>query len=284
MRLSKNAPIWASARSRVIGLLLIFCAVALTIFYFYDLSIARAIYRPNTAFGAILDGLAPGFAPFIASFLFCTLAHTGKFRIAVIAEWIAAALCALITVYECNHYGELHLTWTQQLLFSAVLLGILVLLSVFCAPDSDELRRLTLCAAVMIVSVLLITEVMKGIWGRQRFCTMTDPARDFTDWLTIQGHPVSDAFKSFPSGHVANGSAVLLLLRFPRAFRSLRRFRSGLVCLVGATILLTAISRMVEGMHFASDVTAGFLIALLCYTLVSSDWFDRLAARLTRHW
>lgn len=74
---------------------------------------------------------------------------------------------------------------------------------------------------------------------------------------------VQEASYSFPSGHafasmVAFGCVILLLLLFlkPSAFRGV------LIVLSFATILLIGFSRIFLGVHYLSDVVAGFSLGL----------------------
>ena len=276
MNSSKSAPAMPARLWVAIGALLL-GAAAMAAFYFYDLPIAQAVYRPDTVFGTVLDAAAPTVPPLIALFLLLATAQSGVSRPAALAEWGFAAIAAWIAVHECNKYGALGWPWFVQGIAAALLLGLGAVAARRCRPDPVALRRLTVCAIGMILLTLGLTELLKNLWGRQRFCTL--PNTDaFTDWLTRNGAPASDAFKSFPSGHTANVGSILLLTLFPYAFPALRRHRIALGVLAGAVILLTAFSRMVEGMHYASDVTAGAMIAIVCWIL-SERWLNHIRKR-----
>ncbi|MEC3981994.1 phosphatase PAP2 family protein [Amycolatopsis sp. H20-H5] len=87
--------------------------------------------------------------------------------------------------------------------------------------------------------------------------------------------PVSQASgPSFPSGHAltsALGGAILVLLVWPALCQGLRRT----ICPVVATaVFLTGFSRLLLGVHYLSDVVAGWLFAL---SLVSATclWMAR---------
>ena len=75
---------------------------------------------------------------------------------------------------------------------------------------------------------------------------------------------------------------LVLVMLFSKAFPSLRRVQPLLNACTVIWIPLMAFSRMVEGMHFASDVTAGFVLALAIFALVSSERFRKWTAPLAK--
>ena len=259
MVLSKKT-VWAVS---VLG-----CA-ALLIFFFLDLPAAQSVYRPGTWFGAFFRVAAPMMPPVFGLLFSGCLARSESEP----AGWrffgcFTALLFASAGGYLFFHYlGRSHPAAVAAL--SLLLLSGSLLLGGVLHPRPETLRRTAVTAVIVIAAVFLTVELLKNIWGRQRFCFMADPAAEFTRWLFPQGRPSSDAFKSFPSGHTANGSMVLLLLLLPSVFPGAERHRLLLKLFAGGWIVLTALSRMLEGMHFASDVTAGFLVAFWVFCAVS---------------
>ena len=80
-----------------------------------------------------------------------------------------------------------------------------------------------------------------------------------------------EEFKSFPSGHAANGAVAMLLTAFV-ALRDSLRPRADLFLMLGfAWALLVALSRVIAGAHFLTDVTMGmaitFVTILVAYRL-----------------
>lgn len=271
---------------KIIAGLMLVCALALAVFYFTDLPIAQAVYHPNTAFGIFFDVLSPSIAPMVGLFLICTLYTSGRGRsisqAARITELVLAAVCAVIAVHQFDHYAKTDLPIWGIGLAAAGLLALMLVLTRWIKPDRAQLQQLVISAVVMILTVFLLVQVIKMIWGRRRFFTMDDPLTQFTPWIFPQGGGTGNTYQSFPSGHTANGCALLLVLLFPRAIPALRRVRPLLVVLVTAWIPMMAFSRMLEGKHFASDVTAGLLLALAVFLLVSSEWFRTRTEKLAK--
>jgi len=134
------------------------------------------------------------------------------------------------------------------------------------------------------VAFILIIELIKNPVGRVRFRTM-NYLGDFdyyTPWYVANGKRklfdlvnadpndpkfnfVSDACKSFPSGHTFSAGICYTLLALP--FLNEKFNKKGVkITLWCATVALTgvvAISRIVAGAHFMSDVLFGGTIAFL---------------------
>ncbi len=121
-------------------------------------------------------------------------------------------------------------------------------------------RKGVIAALFALLLLLLSVELLKNLFGRVRFRDMTEPFSQFTPWYIING-PTSH--KSFPSGHTANAAAVLSLTLTAQKKRT-RQWLWGLgICYT----LVMAISRIIAGAHFASDVLAGGLIGIGCVLL-----------------
>ena len=250
------------------------CGVgALLLFFFFDLPIAQAAYHPGTWFGAFFRVAAP-MMPSLCALLFlgCIVREQRQPM-----RWRVFSLVAAIFFSGVGTYMFFHnLHWSHPVAIAAVAAALFagaLLLGGWLHPDLDAVRRAAATAVVMIAVVFIAVELLKNIWGRPRFYAMTDPVTEFTRWIFPQGKPTSNAFKSFPSGHTANGSDVLLLLLLPMVFPSAQKHKIGLTVFAYVWIVLTAVSRMVEGMHFASDVTVGFLLAFWTFCAVSRIFF-----------
>jgi membrane-associated phospholipid phosphatase len=263
------------------------CAAALVVFFFTDLTIAGAVYDRDTFYGWFFDVLAPSVAPVIGMVLLCCLRVSDVERtthpVLVAVEWVLAAACAYLSADQFDKYAETHMPMWVLLVFALGQFAAAMIIALLAKPDRAALQKLTLQAVCMILVVFVSIVIVKGIWGRQRYFTMTDPMTQFTPWLFPQFRSGS-MYASFPSGHTGNGSAILLLTLFPAAFPRMKKLQNLLYVFVGLWIPLLAFSRMVEGAHFASDVTAGFVIAFAMFCVVNAEWFrkgtEKFAAKL----
>ena len=137
---------------------------------------------------------------------------------------------------------------------------------------------------IATVAFVLVIELIKNPVGRARFRTMNYLGNFdyYTPWYVANGKRklfdlvgadpadpkfnfVSDACKSFPSGHTFSAGLCYTLLALP--FVSEKFNKTGVkIALVCGTVGLTgivAISRIVAGAHFMSDVLFGGTIAFL---------------------
>lgn len=117
--------------------------------------------------------------------------------------------------------------------------------------------------SLFALSAIKLSPFLKGIFERQRPPTT----------------PLPISFDSFPSGH-ALGSAVvygfMLIWTFQRC-RNLR-WRWSLLILIGIWIIWMLICRLLLGVHYLSDVTAGCLIGL-AWTFIAWEVADHLVHR-----
>ena len=75
------------------------------------------------------------------------------------------------------------------------------------------------------------------------------PGTELRDILTAAGVP-KEEFKSFPSGHSANSSILILLTLLPVIRPSLARRQTVLFCTGFGWALAVAVSRIVMGAHY----------------------------------
>lgn len=186
-------------RLRIAAAVLLLGAAALAAFYFYDLPIAQAVYRPDTLFGSVMDAAAPTVPPLIALFLLLATAQSGVSRPAAVAEWIGAAAAAVLAVHECSKYGVFGWSWPVQCAVAVPLLALTAVLARRCSADPAALRRLTACAVAMILLTLGTTELLKNLWGRQRFCTLTDFSSSPTGSPATVAPPPTRSSRSRPA-------------------------------------------------------------------------------------
>ncbi|MGV8830373.1 MAG: phosphatase PAP2 family protein [Devosia sp.] len=113
-------------------------------------------------------------------------------------------------------------------------------------------RELAMLASFIFVGVGLpglASNLTKRLIGRAR-------PEHFTDLGAFHFQPVLNdwSFQSFPSGHSTTALATAMVVGF-----MVPRF-SGLILLIG---LMTGLSRIVIGMHYPTDVVAGFVLGTL---------------------
>ncbi|MBR3438442.1 MAG: phosphatase PAP2 family protein [Clostridia bacterium] len=212
-------------------------------------------------------------------FTLCFLLEAGAF-----AAYYVLALDILN--YNFRHYG---LEGTPkpafmrvELAFVAALLVVLVTFAVNSLSDESirRLLRVAFAAFLAIAVSSLTVEYLKHPFGRTRYRAM-NYAGDFsyfTRWYVLNGQPdkewmketfsSTDACKSFPSGHTQSAALIFCIVMLKDAFGITSKKIKAL--LWGLSILwtgLVALSRIMVGAHFFSDVLVGGTIGFLSVML-----------------
>ncbi len=129
-------------------------------------------------------------------------------------------------------------------LSSPIVIGVMFLMVVAFAPG----RRPGLCAFVNLVSVVLINQVLKYIVQRPR-----------PDGFRL----ISETGYSFPSGHSMVSMAFYGLCAWMVWNYERDRIMRWICCLAFSLIIVVVgMSRVYLGVHYASDVIAGFCVSL----------------------
>ena len=205
--------------------------------------------------------------------------------------------------YDLFHYICRHVPGDGGV--PAFLWGIAAFLALFCAAlslfavngVSDEtLQKLPrfACATVgALLFAVLLVQAVKNPMGRMRYRAMNviGDFSGYTPWYAAHGHPdkawmretfgTSDAFKSFPSGHTRAAAATFYLINLADATGMTdKRRRAALWCFAIGFTGLVAVSRIVVGAHFFSDVLVGGTIGF-AVCMASREFFlvDRIHLR-----
>lgn len=165
-------------------------------------------------------------------------------------------------------------------------LSALALIALWKRIPKEKNDKLIIWSYMIVLTMVgyLVVHFVKGPIGRARYRTMNYLGNFdyYTPWYVINGKRnmfdligategstrynfVSDACKSFPSGHTFSAGMVYTLLALPYLTDKFNK-KSSRILLWVATIGYTgivAISRIVAGAHYMSDVLFGGTIAFL---------------------
>ena len=248
----------------IIGLIFIGCAI---LFGVYDLQISVSMYNPNSTFGTIGEVIGEWPNSFAIIFSGIVFFHQKKNRGFV---RFFSLLLAWLGVFILIFWTYLHLVGVFPplvvgLFLSAIMTIALVLLSFLVQPESY--RRLLDVAVTALISaalVIVVINLIKFFWGRVRFRDMFPSLESFTPWYLPQG---VTGEHSFPSAHTANAaSSCLLWYLIPKVSAKWKK-----VIFLLIPILWTggvAVSRIIVGAHFASDVLFGAVLSFGIWYIV----------------
>ena len=277
-------------------------AVILTLATFYDLELNKAIGNADSIFGQFFRFFGEFwgymFIPVAFAFLFAACTYDTKLGIVIKIVWGIATFVGWFLVmrytmgqFSGTSYGMLEETLPYRLLtlYSVIFALGLTALSLFAVSKIDKktASKLAIFAVVMIIALGLsmgVTEVLKRIWTRQRFRNMDignggSDASGFTPWyipnfgknkaaqsyyvVDDAGAPLSDAYKSFPSGHTCSAALCFVILYLPELFEKLKKHKLGYIICCAIFTIIVALSRIVNRAHFLSDTLFGATIGTL---------------------
>jgi len=209
------------------------------------------------------------------------------------------AIVGAAEVYEYRHNTSVRVAEV----FIALFLDAFMLLALK-GISEDNLKKLfwfvVACACVCIVANVLI-ELIKVPIGRMRFRSINsdegqalinsglldgrcdDGIAGYTRWYHINKQPsddvinqmvayypgAKDAFKSFPSGHTCAAGMSYCLIMLPDVIEFKKKKQAKVLSWIVPIFItmIVAISRIVCGAHYFSDVTFGGTIAFLSVIL-----------------
>lgn len=136
--------------------------------------------------------------------------------------------------------------------------------------DRKVVVRTALVLFLVVLAEIILVNVVKVVWERPRLRFLAEhPDALFQPWYVI-GNDTKEAwlakgidseeFKSFPSGHSANGAVLMLLVILAPLKRAWARPETLLFWIGASWGLLVALSRIIVGAHFVSDTVAGISI------------------------
>ena len=245
----------------------VLAAAAMVVASFFDLKIDIALNDPSNPFAVWL--YRTGEFP---SRLICPIAGAVIFRCtdkkAVAA--VGAALCLGGSAYMGYYIGKHFFVEEYRMAFSllwGIGFGVAALYAVRFVTVPDEFKRPLFTAAVIGVGVmtaqLLTVDIMKNLWGRVRFRDLLSSGScdGFTAWFVING---KNGNKSFPSGHTAGAGMSYLLMLLPFIDKKREKYRAVYFWCPFIYTSAVALTRLVMGAHYLSDVTVGGVIAFSC--------------------
>ena len=258
--------------------------VILTINPGCDLALSERIINHSSVFGIIFElfGYWPTMLPLLLASAFM-LFYRKKWSLpvyiitgtlSVIGVIIGAAYIGAIPVlFFVDHFK----VGSNIFAIPAVLIaaGLSLLLAKKIRPENrDALRSCSFIVVLYTLAAELVAYGVKIPWGRARPQEL-ELGGVFTPWFIPQGVTGS---QSFPSGHVLESTGILLII-FLLCWYSekVRRYQLPLYLLSIGFILCVAISRILVGAHFASDVTMGALLGISVNLIAVIIWKRKIA-------
>ncbi len=277
------------------------CLVGLfVLFAFFDLNITHALYDPNNVFGRMGEILAEEpfqlLAVFASLILFKYRDKTSKARnitfgilYMLLAIFLAGYAGGRVVSYSDNYGWSTVMRWSLAVPFGAFTFILPALIVHFCQIKNQRKAIVfSLFVLIMFVASFLMMNILKFFWHRPRWRYIVTLEGDYDQYFVpvyILGcnGSLSTNYASFPSGHTINAIGVISLSLLG-AFLP-KYDKAGLLLRILAYIwaVLCAFSRIIRGAHFATDVTAGFLLGFFLFDLMSSFFYPFLENKILNY-
>lgn len=129
----------------------------------------------------------------------------------------------------------------------------------------NKLKKWSMLALVSVGIIAVLTLLVKIGWGRDRYVDIVNGDKIFTAWYLPQG--MDSAGTSMPSGHTAFAACIFLLPLFYHSLPDMKKYTLSTYLLAWIITILVAVTRLLGGYHFMSDVVVSTIIAyttILC--------------------
>ena len=251
---------------------------------FFDLNISSAIASADSALGLTISAIGPTIGFFSVAVMaggFIRLAVKGEYPLILKLLFYGLAACCIgVAIYYpageyfgINGFYNPSLKWLGYLIVLFPELGGVVL-GYFLFKDCNKKIWIVfvIIIGLLLVALLFAIPTLKDIMHRPRYRLIAATGAEFHNWwepcrnykdLIIQYNTVSDNFKSYPSGHTAEASIMLVITTFlPLANVKFKKYQWPLFIASVALIVVVAFARILAAAHFLSDVSTGATIMI----------------------
>lgn len=257
---------------------------------FFDFEISSALYHKNNFFGLFFAayGQLPfnlGFAISGAIMFLISLKTNKKIWIiwGILLNLLSLVLCTISPLLYIKNF-----TWGLSLIISFILIIICDYLIYLYLKDVEVKRLIKYLKFLLLVLILqmMAINLIKLWWGRPRMrMIVTREDAYFVPWYILdnglkdnllQQGVALEELKSFPSGHTSAATCILAYSLLPLVKNSDNKKTANRCLAVSLCyILVVAMSRIVAGAHFVSDVTGGFATCLIIILLIYHQMYEK---------
>ncbi|MBQ7737346.1 MAG: phosphatase PAP2 family protein [Oscillospiraceae bacterium] len=253
----------------------------MVVFTLFDLPISLRLYHPGTAYAKFFElfGTVPmPIMGIFASISFLMLTWKREMKL-----WKKLLLCFVILLNFMYFFfiGSFSIRDAVPGLFYPSLIiyagwgvfSICIAKKNMVGPEKEIFCRLVMVLFIVCAVGVIGEDIIKTTFGRIRFYRLTDPVQEFRPWYVIQSHEFNS---SFPSGHAAKAAMPFAVFVLPYMTDKLKTAVSRRSTLILCTIFMlgTWLARIMDGMHYATDVLTGSFIVLITFLLCKAKYLD----------
>ena len=243
-----------------------FLSIMMVMGSFWDYPISQAMYDPSNPFGLFFAafGEYPAALGFAAGGAMLLSARNRKKRLVGVLQIIGgcwfilsgAAMAAMLPK------GYLDISTALSAGSGLICTALTVWGVARLCKEADRRTVIRVAAAFLLVILadILVVNLIKIPWGRARM-------------RLVSAGVAAEEFKSFPSGHTANASSLMLLCLLPMLRPKLAAKQTILFLIGFSWTVLVAASRIIMGAHYLTDTIAGFAVGLMM--LAGVNWYAK---------
>lgn len=245
---------------------LIAWVVVLIVLIIFDLQISLTLVNPESAFGIFFEIYGEFVMAIVGCISAAMLIRFGKMginlkKIGLAVLFVLFALMGSTLVALQTNMGPL-LTIVLLLAIS----GFSIFIAMIVPEDRKEIaQKVGVVGVIVGFMPIMVVNLLKFIWGRQRLRSMSNPLTQFTPWYLLQPFAAGNEFMSFPSGHAANSATVIWFSLLPLLFTKLKPYTTHITVAAVIWTVLVMISRVVVGAHFSTDVLIGATVTFIIF-------------------
>lgn len=247
---------------------LLFIWVFLAVFFgFYDLNISIHIVNQNSNWAKFLEnyGMIPGLLVILSGiFIYYSFIKSKSNARSYIQRVVLFLVSSGLIFYMFEILlGKIVTNNMVVFLIISFSIGLIILMIIHKMGKVNNPIIIMYGKAVVgmaLFGYVIFIQGIKYIWGRVRFRELDAAFSQFTPWYSPQGFT---GFDSFPSGHAAMGWILLAtLILFENKKPGIKSLALSLIIFWG---ILLALSRVVIGAHYASDVLFGSFFIIITF-------------------
>jgi len=235
----------------------------------YDLEISKQIVNQNSSWAKLLEtyGMIPGLFIILSGvYLYYSFIKTKSDVWSYIQKVVFFLVSSGLIFYLFDIILDRIVT-NHFIIFLIISFSISIIIFSGIHFKNQVQSAILIRYAKVVVGIALFGYVIfiqgvKYFWGRVRFRELDAAFSQFTPWYLPQG---INGFDSFPSGHAAMGWMLLaLIILLANKKQWMKYSMIVIIFLWGVTL---ALSRVVIGAHYASDVLFGSFFIILTFLL-----------------
>jgi membrane-associated phospholipid phosphatase len=244
------------------------------IFGIYDLDISKQIVNQNSVWARFLEnyGMLPGLFVILSGiYIYYSVIKTKS----DVWSYIQKVVFFLVSSGLIFYLFDILLgnVVTDRLLtFLIISSSISIIIFIILHKVNQVQSAIAVSYAKVVLGMALFGYVIfiqgiKYFWGRFRFRELDAAFSQFAPWYLPQGIAGSD---SFPSGHAAMGWMLLALLILLTNKKQWVKYSAFILIFLWGVVL--ALSRVVIGAHYSSDVLFGSFFIIITFLLFNKNY------------